>query len=315
MGSSAFLDNLIMRERAAEHLLFRAEPYPEGNFTVLLLDIMAMANSRIKGRKYIITGVRDEPTGNRAVIGASSSLDQTRYRQVVTEYIAPQINLNYFVYECHGKPVEIFELLENDERPYMLKQDLPGQPKGCCLIRKGNHNYPAALEDFAWFFGAKEKIAVRILTPVLAATKVRESCAVLPAAIRNLTGYAVEITYGELRVKDRAANSLTRHRLYGVGEFAGDDFRLALPPGGEAAGDLYLNFSSDDCLRLGLDTSGVTDRTFTFELRLFDAQDKEYRVVEPAGRVFAEGDFLWKVKYRQAEAEKERKLTWDIWRR
>ncbi|WP_099188534.1 hypothetical protein [Tepidibacter mesophilus] len=113
----------------------------------------------------------------------------------------------------------------------------------------------------------------------------------------------ITIQYGILIVNDKFDNELSRHRLYGIDEdIVGADFQLSMSPKTEKLCDLYLGFTSTDCLRLKLDEFGATAERFVFKLILIDTQDNEYITEVDKGIIFAKGDFLWKVKLNNKRA-------------
>ncbi|MNI86912.1 hypothetical protein D3C73_1440510 [compost metagenome] len=61
-------------------------------------------------------------------------------------------------------------------------------------------------------------------------------------------------------------------------------------------GQLYVGFSSSDPFPLNIDEYGIGLSKYNFEVIFWDARKNEYSNKLTDGHVFANGDFLWKVK-------------------
>lgn len=293
---------LIKNGYECEYLDFKAKQYNKENNSDLLKDIMAMANSNYLGDKYIIIGIKCRPNGEKEIMGISDDqfIDVSIYQQIVMDNIEPEIKFDYTPLKYEDKLIGVLKVHEqNSERPYMAKKQNQGLHIGQCYIRKGANNTNAVRRDFDEFYSLKEKFELKILQNILSATYLNEACAGITIAMRNYTKLPVVIMSGELIVCNQEGQPLTIHPVYGFDDkIVGVDFKLSFMPMEEKCGDLFVGFSSADCIKLGLDEDGVTDERFTFILRLYDSNGNEYIAKIDDGFVFAKGDFLWKVKLK-----------------
>jgi len=293
---------MILSESESECLDYKADSYRENE--ALLKDILAMANSLSDGSKYIITGVKDVGNGIKDIRGISPNMacDDANYQQLVLNNIEPDIKFQYYpIMLSDNKVLGVFELKDNNQRPYVLKKQYGRLHAGLCLIRKGSQQCQATRSDFELFYSQREVFEVRILEPYMSCIG-GDGLAQMRVSLRNLTQRPVTIIRGGVLIKDERGEIRSRHRLYGVHRFIGAEFTIGLMPTQEEVGYLYLNFESSDCFRLGIDEYGYSDEKFIFRLELIDTEDKLYSAEIGDGVVFAKGEVLWKVKLR---AEKE----------
>lgn len=290
------IKSLLDNGYECDFLDFKLKQYPAKLNPNFIKDIMAMANSNYIGDKFIVIGVNDEGE----VIGIEEEVefvDSAIYQDIILNYIEPDIIIDYFKYNYDGKLLGIIKIHStNNNKPYLIKKEMTSLKQGSCMIRKGSRNSPANRVDFDNFYYNKEKFEVSILNPILRAVNDREAIAYLEISIRNYTSLPVTIMGGTLYITNEYNQELSKHGVYGLENYIGADFRLSLNPTSEKVGDLCLGFTSTDCLRLGLDQYGTTDKQFCFKLVLFDSHNKEYIVEERNCHVFAKGKFLWKVR-------------------
>ncbi|GKS10881.1 hypothetical protein YDYSY3_18810 [Paenibacillus chitinolyticus] len=97
-------------------------------------------------------------------------------------------------------------------------------------------------------------------------------------------------------ISNELDEELSRHNVYGLGDYVGVDFKLAVSPKSEIVGQLMIGFETTDPFRLNMDEYGICAEKLNFELLLVDARDKRYSATIRQASVFAKGDFLWKVK-------------------
>ena len=119
------LDELIEYESENTSLDFKAEEYGKNNFE-LIKDVMSMANAHTNVKKYIIVGVKDNPNGDREIIGLKTISDQA--------------------------VLDIIEIGNNQDRPYMMKKDNTTLKKGDSWIRKGSRQSRIVREDIDKIF-------------------------------------------------------------------------------------------------------------------------------------------------------------------
>ncbi|MGO4350128.1 helix-turn-helix domain-containing protein [Paenibacillus sp. MCAF9] len=289
---------LIQHGFESEYLDFKEKQYSKEKHIDLIADIMAMANSRHVGDKYIIIGVKDRPEGREIKgIKPEEFVDSSNYTQVVLNNVEPDIQFDYFKYEYEGSLLGIFKIYSNDSKPYMLKRKYERLNEGLCLIRKGSLNAIAKRGDYDYMYRNQGRIEVRILESTLHAVHDYEGCASIEVLLSNSTDYQVTLVGGVLTILDNNnGEELTSHRVYGIDKYVGADFQIGLVPRREVVGRLLVGFSSSQPLQLGIDEYGIGEQDYKFELVFWDARGEEYSVYLPDGRVFVNGDFLWKVK-------------------
>ncbi|MGM0881390.1 MAG: AlbA family DNA-binding domain-containing protein [Bacillota bacterium] len=290
-----------------EYLDFKEKQYSKEKNVDLIADIMAMANSRHEGDKFIIVGVKDRPEGKEIKgIDPEEFVDSSNYIQVILSNIEPDIHFDYFKYEYKGSVLGVFRIYNTDNKPYMLKKKYERLNEGYCLVRKGSVNALAKRSDFDYMYLNKGQFEIRFLEETLHAVHDVDGCASIEVALSNTTELPITIIAGELFIHDKHGEKTTNHPVYGLDRFVGADFNLALTPKSEVVGRLFVGFSSSHPLRLNIDEDGLCEDEYDFELLLLDARQKKYSAVIRQGRVFADGDFLWKVKKQKGIPHKFR---------
>ena len=290
-----------------DYLDFKERQYNKDKSMDLITDIMAMANSRHNGDKFIIIGVKDRPEGKEIKgIEPKDFIDSSNYKQLIMNNIEPEIQFDYFKYEYKGSVLGIFRISSTDNKPYMLKKKYERLNEGHCLIRKGSMNALAKRSDFDYMYLNKGQFEIRFLEQSLHAVHDADDCASIVVALSNTTELPITIIGGTLYISNNQGEELSRHRVYGLDEFIGADFKLSLPPKSEVVGHLLVGFSSSDPFRLHIDEYGLCDEEYDFELLLLDAGQKKYSARIRQGSVFVDGDFLWKVKQQKGIPHKFR---------
>lgn len=126
---------------------FKKEEYKKDSKHDLIKDIMSMANSLNDDVKRIIIGVK-KTTMNTEVFGIDHVEDVSSYENIIQENVEPNINFNYEAYDYSDDiTLGIFEIYNNNDRPYMMKKDCDGLRKGDIWIRKGTRNSRATRAD------------------------------------------------------------------------------------------------------------------------------------------------------------------------
>lgn len=126
---------------------FKKEEYKKESKQDLIKDIMAMANSLNNNVKRIIIGVKKTPI-NTEVLGLECVEDVASYENIIQENVEPNINFNYEAYNYSDDiTLGVFEIYDNNDRPYMMKKDCGGLKKGDIWIRKGTRNSRATRAD------------------------------------------------------------------------------------------------------------------------------------------------------------------------
>jgi hypothetical protein len=143
------LESIIKYEREGTKLDFKREQYRKEKYKDLIKDIMAMANATREGKRYIITGVKDLPSGDKEYfpIPKEDFVDQATYQQVLRENVEPSIDFTYYPVEVDGNWVGVFKIDNCNNPPYMMKKDFNGLSKGDCFVRKGSQQEKMTRRD------------------------------------------------------------------------------------------------------------------------------------------------------------------------
>lgn len=290
-----------------DYLDFKERQYHKDKSMDLLMDIMAMANSRHNGDKFIIVGVKDRPEGKEIKgIDPKEFIDSSNYVQLILNNIEPEIQFDYFKYEYKGAVLGVFKIYKTDNKPYMMRKKFDRLNEGYCLIRKGSTNTVAKRSDFDYMYLNKGQFEMRFLENALHAVYDADSCASIEVALTNSTELPVTVIGGSLYVSNDQGKELSRHRVYGFHEYVGAEFQLTVLPRSEVVGHLMVGFESSDPFRLNIDEYGIGAEQFDFELLLVDAREKRYVATMNKASVFVDGDFLWKVKQQKGIPHKFR---------
>ncbi|GBF76112.1 hypothetical protein PA598K_04560 [Paenibacillus sp. 598K] len=302
-----YIANLIEHGYECDYLDFKERQYHKEKSMDLLKDLMAMANSRHIGDKFIIIGVKDRPEGKEIKgIDPKEFVDSSNYKQLVLNNIEPEIQFDYFKFEYKGHVLGVFKIYKTEDKPYMMRKKYSGLKEGDCLIRKGSTNTVAKRSDYDYMYLNKGQYEIRFLEHALHAVHDVEGCASIEVVLTNSTEIPITIIGGTLYIRNSCGKELSRHHVYGLDEFKGADFKLSLPPKSEIVGHLMVGFQSSDALRLNIDEYGIGAEQFDFELILVDAREKRYSATMNKASVFVDGDFLWKVKQQKGIPHKFR---------
>lgn len=301
------LAELIEFGYECECLDFKERQYPKDKNMNLLMDIMAMANSRHEGDKFIIVGIKDRPEGKEIKgIDSKEFIDSSNYFQLVHSNIEPEIQFDYFKYEYKGVVLGVFKIKKTDNKPYMMKKKYEKINEGMCLIRKGSTNTIVKRNDLDYMYLNQGQFEMKFLGQMLYAVHDVEGCASIEVVVSNNTELPITIIGGTLYIRSNQDIELSRHRVYGIDEYIGADFKLSLAPKSEVVGDMMVGFSSSDPFRLCIDETGTSNEQFVFELLLIDARENQYSTTINDASVFVKGDFLWKVKQQKGIPNKHR---------
>jgi len=301
MGKIEDIKILIDNENESEYLEFKSIQYKKEVFDDMIADIMAMANSKYNGDKYIILGVGDKENGSKDVIGIPEEefFDSSIIQNMVLNYIEPELDIDYLPIKYNDLLIGVIVIKSNNmNKPYMINKDYKRLKEGLCKIRKGSGNRIAKREDFVSFFKGKEFFEIEFMGNCLMAVHEKNGCARIEITIRNHTERPVVINRGILTTYGKDGEEVSHHQVFGYNEFVGADFQLALSPMEERLGNIFVGFESSDCLRLNMDEYGWCDDSFVFILELWDTYDNNYICKLEEGNVFARGEFLWKVKLK-----------------
>lgn len=300
------LSKLIEFGYECDYLDFKEKQYSKEKNIDLIMDIMAMANSRHNGDKFIIVGVKDRPEGKEIKgINPEDFIDSSNYNQVIHNNIEPDIQFDYFKYEYNSAILGVFRIYGTENKPYMMRKKYERLNEGLCLVRKGSTNSFAKRSDFEYMFLNKGEFEIRFLEHALFAVH-EEGCASIEVALTNSTEWPITVIWGSLYISNDLGEELSRHRVYGLNEFVGTEFNVVLPPTSEIVGHLMVGFETTDPFRLNIDEYGICNEKYNFELLLEDAREKRYSAKIRQASVFAKGDVLWKVKQQKGIPHKFR---------
>ncbi|WP_082834254.1 helix-turn-helix domain-containing protein [Paenibacillus glucanolyticus] len=208
-----------------DYLDFKERQYHKDKSMDLLKDIMAMANSRHNGDKFIIVGVKDRPEGKEIKgIDPKELIDSSNYVQLIMNNIEPEIQFDYFKYEYKGAVLGVFKIHKTDNKPYMMRKKFDRLNEGYCLIRKGSTNTVAKRSDFDYMYLNKGQFEMRFLENALHAVYDADSCASIEVAFTNSTELPVTVIGGSLYVSNDQGKELSRHRVYGLNEYVVQNF-------------------------------------------------------------------------------------------
>ncbi len=107
-----------------------------------LIDVISLANSTSKGEKYIITGAKVKPDGERIIQGIEIAKvkDSAIYQELVTENIEPSISIEFKILDYNNYKFGIFKIFNCDDKPYLLKKKYGDLENGFIKVRKGSRN-------------------------------------------------------------------------------------------------------------------------------------------------------------------------------
>jgi hypothetical protein len=153
------IESIIKYEREGTLLDFKREQYRKEKYKDLIKDIMAMANATREGKRFIVTGVKDLPSGDKEYfpIPKEEFVDQATYQQVLRENVEPSIEFSYYPVEVEGNTVGVFEIDNCNNPPYMMKKDYNGLNKGDCYVRKGSQQEKMTRRDLDEILAFKSK--------------------------------------------------------------------------------------------------------------------------------------------------------------
>ncbi len=104
---------------------FRKNAYGANGIRRFLRDVLAMANARVDGRRYIVVGAEFDSKGTKTVhtVPESDFGGKPSYQALVSDFIEPPIRLRYQPVNVGGERVGVFEIGDSQDRPYMMKAD------------------------------------------------------------------------------------------------------------------------------------------------------------------------------------------------
>lgn len=118
-----------------------------------------MANADTNNEKTIITGVKHKPSGEREFVGIPDSdiIDEATFQNLIRDNIEPDIEISYTYTTFKDLKFGVLRLLDDSQKPYMMKKDFHPLKKGDCFIRKGSNQQKALRADFEKIYSARKR--------------------------------------------------------------------------------------------------------------------------------------------------------------
>lgn len=157
----AYLIDCIENEVESSSFDFKKDIYDFSNQECkqdFLTDVISFANSHAKGDKYIITGVKLYPDGNRDLNGITENKikDGADYQTLVNDNVEPNIIVDFTIIEHERNKYGVFRISkENIDKPYLLNKNYGKLPKGFMKIRKGQKNDCILRRDLDLYYNNK----------------------------------------------------------------------------------------------------------------------------------------------------------------
>lgn len=153
------LFEIIEKNTESEYVDFKKEIY---DFSIsqkkeeFLKDILAMANSRFKGKKYIIFGVKEEIASKKIVgVSVEQVKDQATYQQIIRENIEPDIEFEMKMFRKDEHDLCCF-IIDGSNRPYIIKKSFGKINTGLALKRINTSRTPLLRRDLDEIYEEKE---------------------------------------------------------------------------------------------------------------------------------------------------------------
>ena len=104
---------------------FRDRAYGVDGIRRFLRDVMALANARVDGPRYLVTGIGFDKKGNKRArtIDSKDFSGKPSYQSLVADYIEPPLRIKYQPVTVEGKRVGVYEISGCQDKPYMMRID------------------------------------------------------------------------------------------------------------------------------------------------------------------------------------------------
>ena len=144
------LEDIIRYEGEQTYVDYKCEQYSKDKYAALLKDIIAMANADLPGERYIIVGVKHEPSGRKTILSIPDSefVDDAIYQQVVRENVEPDLQFAYRPFQFEGKNLGVFTIGPELCPPYLMRKQYAQLKRGDGWIRKGTHQCLLTRSDY-----------------------------------------------------------------------------------------------------------------------------------------------------------------------
>lgn len=147
---------MIDCHQEGDYLDFKEYDYQRDHKEELVKDILALANSHSIRNKYIIIGAVEENNicTDLREIDIKQIRDEAEFQQIVNTYIYENLIVNYKVLNIDGKNILVIQIpvINNSNRPFMVKKQIGKLKENEIYIRKGSTTYIANKKDLEYMF-------------------------------------------------------------------------------------------------------------------------------------------------------------------
>ncbi len=143
-------EKLLQQPANSPKLHLRDVVYGAGGQSVLLQEVLGLANADSQGVRHIIFGV-DRSDGNELVftrLGDGAPEELQGYIELIRRYIEPDLKVEPLYGDVQGHLLAALEISRCDNPPYILKMDASRDlRRGDCWVREGGMFRPAQRAD------------------------------------------------------------------------------------------------------------------------------------------------------------------------
>lgn len=311
------IKNFIDCHDECEYLDFKQIPYKDEKLVDFVKDVVAFANSDCKQDKYILLGIEDK---SKCVIGIDCEdlQDSAIFQNTLLQKVEPELNIESSTIEYNGQVIGFIKILaSNDNRPYLIKEDYKKGKreikKGDMYIRKGSSNFHMTRADLDKIYSSGN-FEVSFYDSFLFVSEIsiednnklfiNPTYGLIKAVFKNFSKRPVTISGGWIEICDKNNNILTTHQVVHIGTITQSDLFKAFPPNFENVLNLFISFSSNDCVTLNLDDDGASDSKFLLRLTLKDINDNKYETIIDDCFLVVKGPILHKIQLKYAKMRK-----------
>ena len=152
------LKDLVRYENANSALAFRATSYGANDGESLLIDLLALANAKVSGRRLLVLGVHDQLGGERRIEGVDLNAITclaASYKQTARDFIQPTLTFSISSLVAEDRTLAVIVLRNCEAQPYVLAKDYsPRLRAGTSWIRRGSRHVALEQDDLEKLFGA-----------------------------------------------------------------------------------------------------------------------------------------------------------------
>jgi hypothetical protein len=127
--------------------------------SLLLKDVLAMANAWKTGDAHILTGVKENPDGRAVVVGITDHIDDSRLQEFVNAKTNVPVEFAYRTSSADGKTIGVLTIAAIQQRPVWLKKPYADLEHERVYIRRGSSTAVATPDEIAKMGEARFKKA------------------------------------------------------------------------------------------------------------------------------------------------------------